>query len=61
MRKIILEINDNYSKILTLTAVGSDVFQTRVSTRSVDLSKCTHLLLREDGDWEERYCPEEEE
>lgn len=49
--KVILEIDDNYANVLTVTAVGCGAFQTVVATHAVDLSKHNHLKLGADGHW----------
>ena len=49
--KVILEIDEAYSSVLTITAVGGSVVQTRVSVTAVDLGKTNHLKLRNDGRW----------
>ena len=49
--KVILEIDEAYAGVLTVTAVGTSGWQTRVSTQSVDLSQHNHLTLGADGRW----------
>lgn len=49
--KVILEIDEAYSGVLTITAVGGSVVQTRVSVTAVDLGKTNHLKLMNDGSW----------
>ena len=52
MKKIVtVEIDCEYAGVLTLTAIGTSVWQTKVSTTAVDLSKCCHISLGEDGKW----------
>lgn len=51
---VILEIDEKYANVLTVTAVGCTAFQTVVATHAVDLSKCNHLILDKNGkftDW----------
>lgn len=47
--KVILEIDDKYAGVLSVTAVGCAVFQTVVATHAFDLSKCNHFILGKDG------------
>ena len=49
--KVILEIDDKYANVLTVTAVGTSVCQTLVSMNAVDLSKHNYLVLYGDGKW----------
>lgn len=49
--KVVLEIDEAYSGVLTITAVGSSVVQTRVALTAVELDKCNHLRLGADGRW----------
>lgn len=49
--KVILEIDDRYAGVLSITAIGSEGMQTWVSTQAVDLSKSNLLLLGNDGKW----------
>lgn len=50
--KVILEIDDNYSGALSVTAIKSDVLETRISATVVSLSACNNLILKKDGTWE---------
>ena len=52
MTKVILEIDDKYSGVLTLSAIGSRAWQTWVSTTAVDLSKHNHISVDANGKWE---------
>lgn len=52
--KVILEIDDKYANVLTVTAVGCDGFQTRVATHATDLSKNSYLTLDKNGKWTDR-------
>lgn len=49
--KVILEIDDKYAGALSITAVGSECLQTRVSTTAVDLAKNNLVMLGNDGKW----------
>ena len=59
--RLIVEIDERYGGVLTLSAVGSRAWQTYVSTTAVDLSKHNHISVGEDGKWEVKYCPKEGE
>ena len=52
--KVILEIDDNYAGALSVTAIKSDVLETRISATVISLSSCDNLVLKEDGTWEKR-------
>lgn len=49
--KVILEIDDKYAGVLSITAVGSEYWQTWVSTTAVDLTKNNLAMLGSDGKW----------
>ena len=49
--KVILEIDDAYANVLSVTAVGCGVFETKVSATAADLSKHRLLRLGADGKW----------
>lgn len=49
--KVILEIDDKYAGVLSVTAVGSNGLTTCVSATAVDLSKSNFLILGNDGKW----------
>lgn len=53
--KVILEIHDNYSGALSVTAIKSDVLETRISATVISLLHCNSLVLKEDGTWEKRW------
>lgn len=51
MKKLIIEIDEKYDGVLSITAIGSHGFETCVSTKVIDLSKCNFLSIGEDGEW----------
>ena len=51
--RVILEIDEKYANVLSVTLVGCAAFQTVVTTHAVDLSKCNHLIVDENGKFEE--------
>ena len=51
MKKLIIEIDEKYGGVLSITAVGINHFETCVSTKAIDLSKCNFLAIGEDGKW----------
>lgn len=51
--KVILEIDEAYAGVLSITAVGTSYLETRVATHAVDLSKNSHLVLGADGKWKD--------
>ena len=51
MKKLTIEIDEKYGGVLSITAVGSNHFETCVSTKVIDLSKCNFLSIGEDGEW----------
>jgi hypothetical protein len=48
---VILEIDDLYTGILSVTAVASNALETRVSTTVVNLLESNHFKLGLDGKW----------
>ena len=52
--KVILEIDDKYANVLSITAVGTSPFTTYVTTHAVALENHNHVVLNEDGMWMER-------
>lgn len=53
MKKLIIEIDEKYGSVLSITAVGSSYLETCVATKVIDLSKCNFLSIGEDGKWTE--------
>lgn len=49
--KVILEIDDKYATVLSITAVGVNVGCTDVSTWAVDITKHNHITLDENAHW----------
>lgn len=52
--KVILEIDDKYASVLSITAVGTSTFTTYVTTHAVSLQNHNHIVLDEDGQWTDR-------
>lgn len=50
---VVIELDEKYAGVLTLTAIGSSPGQTNVSTTSADLTKHNLLRLGSDGNWTE--------
>ena len=51
MKKLIIEIDEKYGGVLSITAVVINYLETCVSTKAIDLSKCNFLSICEDGKW----------
>lgn len=49
--KVILEIDDKYATVLSITAVGVNCGGTDVSTWAVDITKHNHITLDENAHW----------
>lgn len=49
--KAILEIDEKYAGVLSVTAIGTSYLQTYVTTTAVDLSNHNHLTIGADGKW----------
>ena len=49
--KVILEIDDRYADVLSITAVGTSTVTTWVTTHAVALKTHNHLVLDADGKW----------
>ena len=50
--KVILEIDDQYAGALSVTAIKSDVHETRISATVLTLPDCNSVALKEDGTWD---------
>ncbi len=50
-KKVILEIDDLYTGILSITAVATSVLETRVSTTAVNVLESNHFKLGANGKW----------
>ena len=51
MKRLIIEIDEKYGDVLSITAVGVHALETCVSTKAIDLSKCNFVSIGEDGQW----------
>ena len=49
--KVILEIDDKYASVLSVTVVGTSPSTTYVSTHVVALENHNHMVLDENGHW----------
>lgn len=49
--KVTIEIDDSYAGALSVTAIKSDVFETRISATVISLSDCNNVALKKDGTW----------
>lgn len=55
MKRVILDIDDRYANVLTVTLVGHSVHwdalrgDMHVTTSSFDITKCDHITVGEDG------------
>ena len=49
--KVTIEINNAYAGALSLTAIKSDVLETRISATVFSLSDCDSVELKNDGTW----------
>lgn len=49
--KVILEIDEKYAGVLSITAIGTENFRTWVSAYAVALAKNNLLILGNDGKW----------
>ena len=49
--RVIIDLDEAYAGVLSVTAVASSQFQTRVSATAIDLTKHNHLVLDADGVW----------
>lgn len=49
--KVILEIDDKYASVLTITVVGTSPATTYVSTQAVALQEHNHVVVDKDGKW----------
>ena len=49
--KVTIEIDDAYAGALSLTAIKSDVTETRISATVISLSDCNNVELKKDGTW----------
>ena len=49
MKKVTIEIDDNFDDVLTITVVGCDGHFTNVSTGSVDIQKYNKITFDHNG------------
>ena len=49
MVKVTIEIDDKYAGVLSLTAIGSTVWQIMVTATAVDLSQYNRVSIDENG------------
>ena len=49
--KVILEIDDKYASVLTISVVGTSPFTTYVSTQAVALQEHNYVAVDKDGKW----------
>mgnify|MGYP003295128188 CR=1 FL=1 len=49
--KVILEIDDKYAGVLSITAVGVCGFDTNVSTYAVDITKHNYITVDKNAHW----------
>lgn len=49
--RVIIDLDEAYAGVLSITAVSSSEFQTRVSATAADVTKHNHLVLGADGRW----------
>ena len=49
--RVIIDLDESYAGVLSITAVASSEFQTRVSATAADVTKHNHLVLGADGQW----------
>lgn len=55
MKRVILDIDDRYANVLTVTLVGNLIDwnalkgELNVTTSSFDIKKCDHITVGEDG------------
>ena len=48
---VVLDINEKFGRVLTLTAIGAEYPTLKVATHATDLTKVSHIVLDENGDW----------
>lgn len=51
--RVVLDINEKYGNVLTLTAIGAEFPTVKVSTHAMDLTKVDYVVLDEHGNWQE--------
>lgn len=49
MKRAILEIDDNFDNILSVTAIGLELNGINVSTYAADLEKCERIIIDSTG------------
>lgn len=49
--KVILEIDDKYAGVLSITAVGTEHLQTWATATAMDITKNNLAMLGNDGKW----------
>lgn len=49
--RVVLDINEKYAKVLSITAIGVEFPTLKVSTHATDPGKARHIILDEYGNW----------
>lgn len=49
MKRVIIDLDENYDDVITFTAVGTSAFKTRVTTWAMDLHEQTYAAIDKDG------------
>lgn len=49
MKKVLIEINDNYASAISITVIGGGLYNINIATGSADLSKTDKIIIDENG------------
>lgn len=60
MKRVIIDIDERYASVLSVTAIGGNHSSMNVLTHAIDLNKCDHIAIKHDGKVECFYRFEEE-
>lgn len=60
MRKVVLELEDGFNQILSITAIGNVGYGINVSTYAVELHKGCHIKIDKKGNGHQDELPKED-
>ncbi len=49
MKRLLIELDDNYANAITITAIGGGLGNTNISTVGADLRKTDKIIIDENG------------
>lgn len=49
MKRVIIDIDDRYASVLSVTAIGGRYSGMDILTHAIDLNECDHIAIKHDG------------